>query len=662
MSEQIVVKSMKDKARDLINIYHDSPENFLNMLKENIANSLDIFKKNFPNRKDNQIKIILHNSNKIEFIDNASGIPVEGIASDGRPNYEAIFEIDGAGSNYSKDIDSAGQHGVFLYTLSMSAEDIEYFIARPNGNVYNIAYHKGDKVKDLNIVEKNHDKNNTYTRIIFSLDNEVWVNPSFTFEEICTIAQPQSSLYSNLTITVEDKQQNLTEVFHYDNSLIDYFDEQTHDMNIVTDTIHIETIEEYKFKKMGTNTDLVDNIKIDLYFNYNNDNEHGFKKEFVNTADLIQFSTVQEGIIDGLRFSINKWLDTNGKYDKKERHISNDDVHSCLNYICDVRCKYIKYAGQIKQSTKDNKFKMVLSKIMKEYLEFYFIENPKDTNKICTQVLINSRARGKAETSRKSIRKELEEKVSNITTRPEKFVACRSTIPSEIELILIEGDSAKNPIKSSRSSYNQCIYPLKGKPINGIKNNVDKLLANQEVRDIFKILGCGLTYNGKAVKGLPTFNIDNLQVGKIIIMTDRDTDGLHIECLLLSIFHILAPELIKQGKIYILMTPLYIITQGKNIVYAYTENERNDIVKAFGSKVFTEVRYKGIGGLSVLALKQTAMNIDKRIMYQYTWEDGQKNVDMINMCLSDSNDNALKRKLYIEKNGSKYFDYSLIEN
>ena len=227
-------------------------------------------------------------------------------------------------------------------------------------------------------------------------------------------------------------------------------------------------------------------------------------------------------------------------------------------------------------------------------------------------------------------------------------------------MIVIEGDSALNSIKSSRDAKTMCIYPLKGKIINAIKHKLDKVLANDEVRDLFKILGCGMLYNGKQIKGVPVFNIDNLNVDKLLICTDRDTDGQHIETLLLTLIYTFAPELIKQRKIYILYTPLYVINYKKEELFAYTEEERNTLVKSFNGDKFTETRYKGIGGLKPQILNKTAMDVEKRKMKCVTWEEVEKGIEMLEICMSDKT--LPQRKELIESEGYKYFDFSLIED
>ena len=676
INENIVVLSDKDKARKKINVWHGSSSNWINMIKELSGNSLDIFEKLNTN-EINTINIKLHNNNKIEYIDSGLGIPVEKIASDGKPNYKAIFEVPFAGSNYGNEVATVGTNGVFLYTLAMTCEDIEFFIARPDGNIYNIAYHKGDRVKDLNIIGKS-DK--TYTKIIFSLDKEVWDNPNFTFEEIKNIVRGQASL-SNVEIILEDIENNLKEVFRYENGIIDYFNELTNNKNFINENILRNTksfTDTIKFKNETLNEDFF----IDFAFKYSNDSNEDIQKDFLNTADLILHGTIQEGIINGFKNSIHKYKkvrykgvicdrcgEDNGKYDKNEKNISLDDASQGLNYICNVKNKLAEYQNQTKQRTEDKYYKPVLQKFIENFLELYFLENKKEAELICNQVLINSRVRQKSDVARKNARKILEEKADSITTRPNKFVPCRSKIPSEINYIIIEGDGAMNSIKLARNPATMCIQPLKGKPINPFKCKLDELLNNTEVLSMYKVWGCGIEYNGKPVKGMPKYNYDNLQVNDILAYTDFDWDGWHIQCLLIGIVYRLSPDLLRKGKLHIGITPLYVIRTKKEVEWkgektkellAYSENEFAEIVKYLKSKniKFKETRFKGLGGLPVNIMAKS-LDPKTRILKQITLEDVEKSKELLELFLSDEGDNQQKRKEFIEKYSKDYFDYSL---
>ena len=664
INESIVVLSDKDKARKKINVWHGSSSNWINMIKELSGNSLDIFEKLNTN-ETNTINIKLHNNNKIEYIDSGTGIPVESIASDGRPNYEAIFEVPFAGSNYENNVATVGTNGVFLYTLAMTCEDIEFFIARPNGNVYNIAYHKGDRVKDLSVIGKS-DK--TYTKIIFSLDKEVWDNPNFTFDEIKNIVRGQASL-SNVEITLEDIKNNLKEVFRYENGIIDYFNELTNNKNFINENI-IRNIKSFtdtiKFKNETLNEDFF----IDFAFKYSNDSNEDIQKDFLNTADLILHGTIQDGIINGFKNSIHKWIKDNGKYEKNEKNISLEDASQGLNYICNVKNKMAEYQNQTKQRTEDRYYKSVLQKFIENFLELYFLENKKEAELICEQVLINKRSREKSEVNRKNIRKQLEERVTGIDSRPDKFVDCRSKDPKQRKFIVIEGDSSLDTIKSARNKVTMCIFPLKGKPINPFKNKLDDLLNNNEICSLYKIIGCGMEYKGKAIKGIPKYNYENLQVEELLLATDFDWDGFHIQTLMISIIYMLSPDLLKKGFLKILYTPLYIIRPSKKVTYsefenskellAYSENEHAEIIEYLNKNniSFKETRYKGLGGLSPKVMARCLDEKTRRVR-TITMNDVEESKKLLELFLADYDNNNKKRKEFIETHGHEFFDYSL---
>lgn len=510
MSEKITVLSEKDKARKRINVFHGSSTNWINMVKELLGNSLDVFDKD----KLNTIRIIIHNKNKIEYIDTGMGIPVEGLASDGRPNYQAIFEKDFAGSRYGNESATIGQNGIFLYTLSMTCEDVEYFIARPNGNLYNISYHKGDRVDDLKIIGK---ESETYSRIIFSLDEEVWSEPNFTFDEISQIAKAQASL-ANVKIIVEDKQNNLFSEFYYPNGIEDFFKEAIQNKSIISDNIIIKKSLEHEFKNGSENVH-IDKIDLNLVFNYSNDSEEDFQKEFLNTADLLLHGTIQEGIYNGLKTCIDKWLDKNNKYSKNEKRITLDDVSTGLNYICNMSSLYVEYDNQIKQKTSVKRYRIIVKNIIEEFMEVFFIENPLMSEKVCMQTLINARARDKADKARQAIKKKLSEKIDTMGGRVEGLIDCKYH-NEDSELFISEGKSAMGSIVASRNPNTQGAVAIRGKILSCLKASYETIFKNQVVVDLIKIMGCGVEVQSKHNKDLNSFDINKLRYGKIVISTD----------------------------------------------------------------------------------------------------------------------------------------------
>jgi DNA gyrase subunit B len=665
--EQVIVLSDKQQARTRINVFHGSANNYINVIKELIGNALDVFPKN----ELNTIKITLHDSNKIEYEDSGKGIPVEGVASNGMANYEAIFEKPFAGTKYNNAQDTVGQNGIFLWTLSMTCENIQYEIARPNTNIYTVSYHKGDRVNNLIV---NGKSNKTYTKMLFELDKSVWEKPKFTFEQICEIAKGQASL-ANAKIIIEDKVSNKKEVFYYENGIVDYFGTIAKDKNFVCTPVVLQTSK--VFDIIYKEQEVKDPISVNMIFAYSNDNNQDIRKEFLNTADLILYGTIQEGIVMGLKNAIHNWLKDNDKYKKEknkvESYIKLDDTLIGLNYVCDVRSLYVEYENQTKQRTLDGHYKTALNTIIKDFIEIYFIENKDQAEKMCMQVLINKRVRENSDINRQKTRKELESQSDNVFSRPEKYVASKSNDKTKRKCIFLEGDSALDAVKSARNPEYDAILPLKGKIMNCLKKNIDDILANAEIKSIVKINGAGVTYKGKAVKGLPKFNINNMNFCEFDVMTDADDDGYHIRCLFILMCYMLMPDIITYGRLKILEAPLYrfvtkeiipnmlcLPTEQKGVFQyvAYSEMERAEILKKL-KMPYTETRFKGLGGINTQLMANTVMHEENRRVKIITMEDVPEAIRLLEMFLDDD---STDRREYIEKHGHEYFDYSIYED
>ena len=626
----------RQKSREKLPIFYGSRDNYYHGFREvGINNTIDEITNNF---ESGDIRITLHEDNKtITVEDTGRGMPIH-LTSEGIPNYEMFFTRLFASGKYDiKDGENSGVNGVGGCVLNYTSllYNVQVWCG---GEEYIIEYENGGHIKTpLTHIGKT-DKHGT--KITFKLDPECYTNTEYKKEVIEDIIFKVSAVSpkTNIYFTYKDE----TKLYHYDN------------------------IEQY-FKK---------NIEDDCYtapLRIYDDNDEITKVEFtfsiasevnnlcyLNRNYLPEDNSIKKGFLTGVKNFIHKYLKDKGLYQKNEKGISCEDVESSMAFLVNVLSSNVEFQSQTKFSTQKKLYEVCAKKSVTEYLELFQIENRIGFERLCNQVLITKRANDKAERSRSEVKKHLSEKADNISTRPEKFVPCRSKNPQEVELILIEGDSAKNPIKSARDPYTMCIYPLKGKIINAIKNSIDSVLANKEVLDIFKILGCGMSYKGKKIKGVPEFDINKCCVDKILITTDRDYDGSHIESLLIALFYTLAPELIKAGKVYILYTPLYIFKVGKKKEFAYSEEERNSMVREYRDKgiKFTENRYKGLGGVPIKVLHDTAMNKEVRKMYQVTWEEVEKGIETLMLCMSD--EKLTERKYFLETEGHKYFDYSLL--
>ena len=651
-NDKIVALTDREKAREKLPIFYGSRDNFTHGFREVLNNGVDEILNHFDN---GIVEIILHDDlETITVKDSGRGIPIQEVNENGKPYYDLIFSTLFASGKYeANDKTNSGVNGVGTAVLNATSDIFNVEVCN-NGYKYIIEYENGGYIKvPLTKLEKTTDH---YTKITFKLDKTMYTETKYEYENIRNIIDKTSKVSPNITLKLFYN--NNEEIFHFD-SLEDYFINHSSD-NLVESFAGInKTYDEINGEKTQ--------IKVVLSCA---DNEDSLLQEcMLNGNNLIEKSSIYDGIITGAKFFINKYIKDNGLYEKKEKNISYDDVNNVLSFCCNVLSNRVEFQSQTKFSTAKKLYQDVAYEYIKNVLEIYSIERKNDFVKLVNQVLLCKRANEKAESTRKEIKKMLEEKITNASNRPLKFVPCRSKNPNEINFVVIEGDSSLNSIKLGRNSYNTCILPLKGKPINPFKSKLDKLLNNDEVKAIFKVLGCGMEYKGKSIKGVPKFNIENLQIDKLLIATDFDIDGYHIQCLFIAIIYTLAPQLLKAGKVYILYTPLYVIKIKTEIEYngekskellAYSETERNEIVKMLNDKTisFKETRFKGLGGLSVPIMAK-ALSEDKRIIKQITMEDAEKTKELLELFLTD--ERLADRKEFIETKGKEYFDYSLYE-
>ena len=314
------------------------------------------------------------------------------------------------------------------------------------------------------------------------------------------------------------------------------------------------------------------------------------------------------------------------------------------------------YANQTKKAITNKFIKECMTEFLKHNLEVYFIENPDEANRIAEQALINKRSREKAEKSRIDIKKNLQGKI-DLANQVAKFVDCRSKDLAKRELYIVEGDSALGSVKMARDADFQAVMPVRGKILNCLKADLDRIFKSEIITDLIRVLGCGVDVKTSKNKDLSLFNIDNLRWNKIIICTDADYDGFQIRTLILAMLYRLTPRLIDEGYVYIAETPLFEITakDGKKEkkYFAYDEPERNDILKKIGDKKYTIQRSKGLGENEPDMMALTTMNPDTRRLIKVEPTDAEMTEWMFNILLGDD---LQGRKEFITNNGADYLD------
>ena len=590
---KVKILNEKEKVRERINVWHGSSNNHRAMIRELINNSQDEILKG--RGKNITIKFLSEDKRIIEFTDDCLGIPIEELTEDGTPNYVALFEILFASTKYLQEDPTSGQNGVFLCTLTYASKNISYEIARPNGKVYYISYNKGDRVEDLKVIGQS-DK--TYTKITFELDTDVFDNPVFDLEDVCGMAEIQAIL-TDCNITVIDEFSNLNKTYHYDDGANDYF-KNILKLEDEDNIIRIKKTIQQKLEKK----DKTDDIDIDLVFNIT-DKDSILQKELLNGAELINHGTIREGILNGLRNIIHKYLKENNKYQKGDKNITVDDINIGLNYICNFKSKLVEYENQTKMGTQVKRYDKALQEVISEYMSIYFIENPKLANKIVEQVLLNSRVRLRSEKSRQEYRKKLQTQSKGLSIKVEGLKDCdmRNSKLEDRILLVSEGVSAKSTIDDCLDSKIMGSYGLGGRFINGLKSSIDDVFKNVPALGLINALGCGVEIPSnqiKKYKDLRLFDKENLRYGKIGLVCDSDEFGSSINLALITFFYQYLPTLLKEGRVYIVTTPRFTITTKNQVYQAYNEDEKIDIINELSiqdAKYDISIR-KGLGEFS----------------------------------------------------------------
>ena len=391
--------------------------------------------------------------------------------------------------------------------------------------------------------------------------------------------------------------------------------------------------------------------------------EYSFKAEiafcFSNMVNLIEYyhnsSFLEHGgspdkaTRTAFVYAIDKYLKSSGKYNKNESKITFGDIEDCLVLIINSFSTQTSYENQTKKAISNEFITETLTDFLKRQLEIYFIENPADAEKIAGQVLVNKRSRENAESTRLNLKKKLSSQ-NDVANRVEKFVSCRSRDPERRELYIVEGDSAMTSCKLGRDAEFQAIIPVRGKTLNCLKSDYDRIFKNEIIVDLLKVIGCGVEVGGKG-KTQDAFDMSQLKWSKIIICTDADEDGYQIRTLILTIFYRLLPTLIKEGRVYIAESPLFEITCKDKIYFAYDENEKQKIVSGFGGAKYTLQRSKGLGENEPDMMWQTTMNPETRRLIKIMEADRAKTEYIFETLLGDD---LPERKKFIAEYGREY--------
>ena len=375
--------------------------------------------------------------------------------------------------------------------------------------------------------------------------------------------------------------------------------------------------------------------------------------EYYHNSSWLEYGGAPEKAVrNAFVYAIDAYLKAQNKYTKSESKITFQDVQDCLILVTNCFSTQTSYENQTKKAITNKFVQESMTEFFRSRLHVYFIENKAEADKIADQVLINKRSRETAEKARLNIKKKLTGSV-DIANRVQKFVDCRTKDVSRREIYIVEGDSALGSVKLSRDAEFQGIMPVRGKILNCLKADYDRIFKSEIITDLIRVLGCGVEVQTKKAKDLSAFDIQNLRWNKVVICTDADVDGYQIRTLILTMIYRLCPTLIEQGYVYIAESPLYEIGCKDKTWFAYTESEKAEILKSLEGKKVTINRSKGLGENDPEMMWMTTMNPATRRLIKVMPEDMALTQQMFDLLLGD---NLQGRKDHIAENGYKYLD------
>ncbi len=618
-------------------------------LSEIVGNSRDEAVEGYGNI----IEVTRFKDKSIEVKDRGRGIPIEWNPNEKKYNWEIAFCILYGGGKYDNNKESnyqfsIGLNGLGLAATQFASEYMDVTVFR-DGYKYDLYFQKGDNVTDT---EKGYKKTkykyeHTGTEIKWKPDLDVFNDIDIPLDFFKNILRRQAIVNKGITFRLYDEELDQVFTYYYENGIKDYVQEVSDDKGLV-DIQYLELETKGKDRKDKPEY----KVKVELAFCFNN--EINLLEYYHNSSFLEYGGSPDKAVKNAFVYGIDKKIKEENKYNKNEKKITFTDVEDSLILVSNTYSTMTSYENQTKKAITNTFIKDVMNEFIKEQLEIYFLENKDDTERIINQILINKRSREKAENARINIKKQLSKSIDNISNRVKKFVDCRTKDKDKRELFIVEGDSALGSTKMGRDAEFQAIIPVRGKILNCLKSDLNKIFKNDIIIDLLKVIGCGVEISSKH-KELNTFEIDNLNWHKIIICTDADVDGYQIRCLILTMLYVLTPTLIEKGYVYIAESPLYEINEedGKTH-FAYSEGEKRSILKKIKSKYHLQ-RSKGLGENEPEMMWETTMSPETRRLVQVTPDDAEETQKTFEMFLGDD---LSARKQYIEEHGHKFIDLS----
>lgn len=617
---------------------------------EILSNSIDEAREGYGK----EITITVYRDRTIEVDDRGRGVPLDFNKKEGKYNWELVYCELYAGGKYDNNDKGAykyslGLNGLGACATQYSSEFMDVYSYK-NDIMYEIHFEKGNAVSKLKTTALEGRDRRTGTLTRWRPDLEVFTDTNIPKEYYLDVLHKQAVVNAGLRLVLNyqgsDGKFEKTE-FLYKNGISDYIGE-------ITNNTFLTAPVKWDMSAKGRDREDKKDYELKAEIAFCVSNTNSLLEYYHNSSFLEHGGSPDKAVKRAFTSELDKYLKANGKYTRNESKITFNDIQDCLVLVINSFSTQTSYENQTKKSITNKFIEDSLCDFIRSKLEIYFLENRNETELFANQVLINKRSREKAETARLDIKKKLSAS-TDIASRVEKFVPCKSKDPDVRELYIVEGDSALTSCKLGRDAEFQAIIPVRGKTLNCLKSSYDKIFKSDIIVDLLKVIGCGVEVKGVKTKdNMATFDLDNLRWRRIIICTDADEDGFQIRTLILTMFYRLLPTLIKEGKIFIAESPLYEISTSKDkIFFAYNETEKAEILSKLEGEKVTIQRSKGLGENDSDMMWETTMNPESRRLIQVTPADEEETRIMFETLLGDD---IVARKEFIAENGPKYMD------
>ncbi|MBP3936096.1 MAG: DNA topoisomerase [Clostridia bacterium] len=584
-----------------------------------------------------------------EVSDQGRGIPVDYNPKEQRYNWELVFCEMYAGGKYNTNAGenyefSLGLNGLGACATQYSSEymDVE---SRRDGKRYTLHFEKGENVGGLK--SEPYNKRDTGTVIRWKPDLEVFTDIAVPVDYFRDILKRQAIVNPQVKflLRLQHGRSFETEEFYYENGISDYVEE-------LLGSEKMTSVQTWTGERRGRDRADLPEYKVQFNVSLCFSNRVNLLEYYHNSSWLEYGGAPEKAVRSAFVAQIDQYLRQNGKYKKNEAKITFQDVQDCLVFVSSSFSTMTSYENQTKKAINNKFIQEAMTEFLKKNLEVYFIENKAEADKLCQQVLVNKQSREKAETTRLDLKKKLSGG-NDLATRVEGFVDCRSRDVNARELFIVEGKSAMGACVQARDAEFQAIIPVRGKILNCLKADYDRIFKSEIIVNLLKVMGCGVEVKSKSSKNLANFDLSALRFNKIICCTDADVDGFQIRTLILTMLYRLTPTLIEQGYVYIAETPLYEINTKTDTYFAYNDREKAEILAEIEGEKYQINRSKGLGENEPEMMSLTTMNPATRRLVRVNPADVEETARTFDILLGDDLEG---RKQHIAEHGAEYID------